>query len=548
MNKKIAPANNAEAEVVLRQDEMRSRVEKEGTGSWTVVWDSWRDDESSGGAYAAFASPDFRDHVLSSARWDLMKGDGRPGFSKSSEGGAPVTKYERYAHGDSVKPIIICQKMHGVVPDALLVSEEFRLLMNLWEDKGTGNYFSINDDGSKDLGIEVSPQTIRIRTPLLRRYQAAMQLDLLLFVDSIRYVRGFSNEKDFESLREDDHVINGGTVIFVGIGGSDNRVFSRVLTTKVLPAPPQEQSGIWPWNEPDTNYPDFIIGEDDAGNPICFSCDPEGTADYFDKNPNAPHYLTPVFFRKEVLKRYYDDPDLYSVDDGTLRCARAWSVQIDNHNSEIVMVFLGDLGRDLPSTHRDHWRAQNIPPVSEMSQTTYRRSFLGQFSDSPNPEHIFKNAYMNLQKVWTEAFGWGLYKEPNGSDKQVIQRVRIPLNETDTEFEEQVLALCKLMVELLNEREISQNLTKVKNERGISKLERFLTGDGYAYVDRDVAFLRRLQNLRSKSAAHAKGSDYAQLLTKELNGGSRTDLVTELMRDATQMLDDLATLRLDTGE
>ena len=97
-------------------------------------------------------------------------------------------------------------------------------------------------------------------------------------------------------------------------------------------------------------------------------------------------------------------------------------------------------------------------------------------------------------------------------------------------------------MDFLNEADITQGLSKVANEKGISKLERFLRAEGYADVDRDIALLRRIQNLRSRIAAHSSGSGGQAFLASELNGMSKREFVTDLMLQATQMLEGLAEL------
>lgn len=52
-----------------------------------------------------------------------------------------------------------------------------------------------------------------------------------------------------------------------------------------------------------------MIGEDEGGQLHRFNCNPNALADYFGGNPDAPHYLTPVFFRREVLQRYFEHPE-----------------------------------------------------------------------------------------------------------------------------------------------------------------------------------------------------------------------------------------------
>ena len=191
-----------------------------------------------------------RERALASGAWDLTKGQGFPGFSQHHENGEWVTTYERNSAGPNVEPLVIVQYMSGVLPDAYLISEEFRLLMNLWEDNETGNFFSVGDDGSKELAIVFEDRQIRIRTPVLRRYQAARQLDLLLFSDTVAYAETDERSEAFKHLNEPDHV-EGDSVVFVGTGDASfgkKRVLSRMLVKRVLPAPPQESSGIWPWD------------------------------------------------------------------------------------------------------------------------------------------------------------------------------------------------------------------------------------------------------------------------------------------------------------
>lgn len=537
--------NHDEVSDALRQLAERETSQTNGSGPWTVVYDSWNiASGSNGGRFAAFAAPSFRERAIQSATWDLTPGGGFPGFSQHSEAGEWVTTYHRNSDGPDLEPLVLVQEMHGVVPDPYLISEEFRLLMRLWEDKTTGNFYSISEDGSRELAIEFSGRQIRIPTPLLRRYQAARQLDLLLFSDTRVSVDTGEKPEAFDELNEEDHVEND-SVVFMGVGHIGlgcNQVFSRLLVKRLLPPPPQEKSGIWPWDGEDEEYPEFIIEEDENGRPVKFTCEEDKLANYFGKNPDAPHYLTPVFFKPEVLRRYYDDPNLYSVSDGRLSCGYLWGVQIDNGNPAAVMVFLGDIGRDIPSSHRDHWRAYNIPPVAKMSESTFRRSFLAQFAETENPEHLFKNAYLAIQRAWIERWGWGLYREAEGSDAELIQRVRIPLNSTDTEFEAQLLSLAKLLVDLLNEAAITANLPSIREERGIAKLKRFLEANGYEQVDRDIALLRRIQTLRSRIAAHTSGSSGEAFLAEELDGLSKPDFIEKLMREATQMFSDLAEL------
>jgi hypothetical protein len=54
-------------------------------------------------------------------------------------------------------------------------------------------------------------------------------------------------------------------------------------------------------------YETFIVGTDDEGESVIHTCDPDTLANYFGKNPAAPHYLTPVSFERRVFDKYYAD-------------------------------------------------------------------------------------------------------------------------------------------------------------------------------------------------------------------------------------------------
>lgn len=524
----------------LKQERMIESAFTNGDGAWTIVYDDWRfDNDDNGGRYMAFAQPRMHTKILSHGGWDFSKGDGFPGFVTNGE-------ETKYAKGDKLpefEPLVIYQHYYGVVPDELHISEEFRLLMNLWQDPKSGDYFEIKDDGSKDPAVRFQDKRIEVRTPLLKRYMAARQLDAVLFIDTRASVEYAGDVADFSDLEFEGQFGDELMYLSRSVGRlpiSDARVGSLVFAKRILPAPPQETCGIWPWDEDDAaDYPEFIIGEDEYGKPVKYTCDPDCLANYFGKNPDAPHYLTPVFFKPEVLQRYYDDSDLYTVSDGQLSCASMWGVKIDNGNPNCVVVFLGDIGRDIPAGHRTHWLSYNVSPTQRMSDVGVRRAFFGQFADSENPEHRFKLAYNQLQNSWEEHWGWRLHRKAEGQDAGVLQRLRIPVNDTDAELRAQLINLALVLVDYLNEKQVASYLSDAKGDKGIAKLKKFLTAQSYRHTERDVRLLQRIQGMRSRIAAHSSGSSGQAYLEEELGKDTPQEYIARLMTEATQMLDDL---------
>ena len=408
---------------------------------------------------------------------------------------------------------MIRQDHYGVRPPLRpALSEEFRLYHNLWTNDGA-KFVKIKADGSDEVAAEIGADSVRVRTPLLRQFLAAKQLGLVLRISSYQYVDDPNEEVQFGeivSINDQDGVSL--SIHVVDVMHDRQRPCSALDGTKVVPAPHQEKAGVWPFDEHEEVYHEFIIGEDADGEPMRHTCDPDQLANYFDKNPDAPHYLTWVFFRREVLKRYYDQPQRFSIRDGYLSCGSLWSLRLDNNHPDHVMVFLGDLGRDLPESERTYWQTFNVAPTGSPSETLFRRAFLGQWAKPQAPDLKFKSAYYRFNKKWHEQFGWALFKEPEPGDAHVLQQLRVALDDSQPEFENQVMCLAKVLVDALNETEILKQLpNKVKNEKGISKLERWMCQEQYPSVERDIEFLRRFQSLRSKLTAHRKGSEYTRV-------------------------------------
>jgi hypothetical protein len=489
------------------------------------------------GVYCALSDPERRGQALASPSWDLTTTDGAPGFVRRYPDGVETTTYLPIASAEpGIEPLVLVRSFHGAHEATVELDQQFRLFHNLVYNPVDGNHLKPLDDGNELLAVKVEGNRISVRTSMLRQYLAARQMDLLLFIDS----RVHSTEPADVPERKDygtDCVT--GNRYYGKLLGSD-RYFTRYTATKVITPGPVESCGIWPFEADDDNYPEFVIGEDEDGRPVMHSCDPDLLANYFGKNPDAPDYLTPVHFRRDVLQKYYAKPELYSVEDGYLRCAGLWGVHIDNDHDDRVVVFLGDLGRDLPSAERDHWRGHMIPPDARMSDTNFKRAFLAQATEPQAVDLRFRRLYRKANDAWVTSHGWSLFREPKESDVYILQQLRLPLNDSSTEFEEAVTLLAKLMSDAINEKAVQETLeNKVANEKGISKLKRHLEGVGYPHAERDIAYLRRVQELRSKVTAHLKGSDYEKALTKNVGDLRGKDAISELLEQGITFLTDL---------
>ena len=401
----------------------------------------------------------------------------------------------------------------------------------------------VSDDGSKELVVRFIDEKVEIRTPILRRYQAARQLDLVLFTDSTVCTQCFVPIKTLNSLSFQEIIDDNLGRISMDVYPSISQNFenhSRLFVKCILPPPPREKCGIWPFKS-EQEYPEFIIGEDEDGTPIKYTCNPNEL--------DRPLRLTPVYFKKDVLQRYYDDSDLYSVSSSSLQCAQKWRVDIDNNNVSFVSVFLGDIGRRIPSSHWQHWLSHNISPIYSMSRPNMLRAFCNMPVDDDGLEYLFKHKYSELQKEWEQSWGWRLHREPAKQDAGAIKRLRVPLNETEVEFKQQLLNLAVVLVEFLNEKCIVKQCPEAKDEKGgISKLEYFLKHYSYPHVERDISVLRTVQSMRSRIAVHASGSNGQKYLDEQLNGKTTQEYFVFLLEKVVTMLDSLIAFAVDKAE
>lgn len=454
-----------------------------------------------------------RSHVgaaLERPDWELASGSGTPGFVTYCNGGEESTRYFRFGDEDALEPLVVHRSFHGLRPATLELCEEFRLFYNLHHEAASGEFVRFADNGDAEVIARINRGDVTIRRRELMKYTAAKDMVLALYVDRFRY--GFVTPplKPEEAI-EEDVATEISTYSFHRsdaeyIGYKHRNVFSRLLG-KLLVVPGAE------WGDSREaqarRYEEFIIGVDERGDDRLYSCEPDRLANYFGANPDAPHYLTPVFFQREVLQKYYADPSRYAVDDSHVKCASMWSLRLDNNHTRYVVVYLGDLGTYLPEKERPYWKSFNVRPDGRMSSTYFRRSILGEWADPVAEDHVFRDAYEELKKEWADAFDWPLYRELAEDDRHVAQGLRVPLSNNLQEFEGQVMALAKLLVDYLNDDAITARLREVpRDAKSIAKLELYLRGCDAAGTDEAIRFLRDLQDLRSTGAAHAKGKNY----------------------------------------
>lgn len=528
-------------EFILQLDVTGELLPTIGKDQWQVLYLNADDPPHRFGMWCALLDEEVAARAIGHDSWDLMIGDGKPGFSQSSPDGKEITTYHRFGSRDGVRPLVLYRSFLGAFAQYVEVDEEFRLYHDLAEDKAQGLLLAFDKSGREIEVVRITPSEVRARLKYLRQFQAGTRLHLAIYVDSGRYSQIALADIPVDERRrvETDGMVRWRRSVVKCDFREEYETFSRVLCKVILAPPDQDKAGAWPFEDDnDKREVAFIVGVDKEGNEVEHTSDPDALANSFGANPGAAHYLTPVDFRREVLAKYFAEPERYEVSDGQLTCLSLWSCQIDNDLGSHVGVFLGDLGRDLPYEERLHWRQFNVAPEGEVSETNFRRSFLAQFTDAQAPDLTFRHEYADIMRDWERVQGWPLFLHPSPGDAHLLKTVRVPVTNSQVELDEQVGLLAKLLVDSLNEKELAARAGVLEEgTKGIGKLAGFLEATQFPERQAIIQLLRDLQTLRSTGSAHRKGSAYEKIIAKlGVDPTRKPDAIRRLLEAATAAL------------
>ncbi len=509
-----------------------------------TVYRTYQNDYSNGGIYCALIPSAQIGKALSAVTWDLRMDEGRPGTVEYSDDDPQRVEYLRYGDENGIEPLAISRKFHGLRADYWEISEEFRLFHNLYHDSAKNEYIKFDDAGNETKVAVVEQDRICIRLKEIRQFLAVKEMHLSVQFECVEYSGYTLEELSMKKGRDEENTDLLTWSLFYGDTRDlhGRQTLSRLQGKRLFIPLPKSKSGFGGFAEEEAErHVEFIIDVDKNGDDITYSSDPNSRADFIGANPDAPDYLTPVHFRKQVLDKYYQEPGKYSVEDSILRCGTLWILTIDNHHDDKVCAWLGDLGRDLPYQEQLHWRSHNISPEGHMSETFFRRQILAQAMDSDRPEHLFMQRFQELEGVCQSHLGWQILQPLHPKDVHHFQALRIPATDEQRDFDGLVQSLATILINSLNLKRLNSLLSedqKEKLEQGsIARLEAVLASSNGEDATKHIAFLRQLQNLRSSSSAHRKGSKYRKI-SKQFGIESRglRDVFADILRQATDFL------------
>lgn len=273
------------------------------------------------------------------------------------------------------------------------------------------------------------------------------------------------------------------------------------------------------------------------------TCDPKALGTYFDKDNSRRHYLTPVYFKREVLLPYAAEPNRYRLSRSRLECLSLWGVDVSFSTQGLVEVYLGDLGERLPSDEWGHWLSYNVPPEGHMEEGRFRRDFLNQFASSPDVPRDLRRARVRAAEVSGRILGSPIWRALEGDIEAEWESMVGPVSDDTTALGPSLLLLTKALVDAIDPAPLKAFLGDVEpNELSLKLLGRFaerIGGD-----DLLVEPLRAVQEFRSRGGvAHLAGSGRRQALARlGIEGMSTLVAFDDVAGHLAKCLSDLADL------
>ncbi len=253
---------------------------------------------------------------------------------------------------------------------------------------------------------------------------------------------------------------------------------------------------------------EFIIGRNDDGTNKTMN--PKNAA------YSSSTFLLPVCFNKDILQKFYQKPEIYTISEGQSINGPGYNISYNNTPENSIMVYLGDLN-GLPIEELHYFQAYNIPcPKKPITEDRFRRDFMVEFTEPVELEHHLKKNLRLLNQYFQNQFHFPLFKLNRIEVKEYLKQIHIPLTREKKEFKDVILATNKVFVESISSVELKNlilNSDEFKGAKSLKVLEEFLRQE-FPNLTNSIKYLFYLYDLRSTLAAHLSGKAYKNFLIK----------------------------------
>ncbi|MFX1521448.1 MAG: hypothetical protein ACFFCD_16185 [Promethearchaeota archaeon] len=256
-------------------------------------------------------------------------------------------------------------------------------------------------------------------------------------------------------------------------------------------------------------YASFIIWDWKHQEEREWTSDPKKIGNYFVES-DYPFGTSPAFFKPDVLLKYRQDPSRYKIYDRQIECKGAWTLRYDINEEGQVHVYICDLSH-LPFQEQLYWKSFNESPKAGISSRSFKTDFEARWDDSYDPLRSLKNTLENFPQQDEQGNQCPIWKMANVSETCDLTFLGYVVTDSRKEWEDQILALAKIIVEGLNASYINK-FAEVKSCRdkklgSIKQLGKVLECISLPSEDIKIIIdtLNELWLLRSAIVAHSGG-------------------------------------------
>lgn len=510
---------------------------------WTIIarYDNTKDEEHYS-TISCFASPpkvDTKEVLFSKETWDVKSDFGIPYLDEDLNGEwCFYTDVKKEKEHVTLKPFVIRRNFSSYIPSRFELIQHFILFYGAFWVEDKKEYQTIEESGEiisiiKHNRNSEKDEVIYINTRYLRNYLSLTKSYLVRFHDHRRKSK-HNMPFDNKEFAYKDTMFSFRINVSNTSDFKDFISFSRLLGKDIIE----------PFNKPilrffdeteEQEYASFIYGVNENGENIESLCNEKSLSNY-NEDTGRVHFLTPVFFSKSVLLKYYSEPKKYIATSHNVECLCLWEISIDITIEGVVQVWLGDLGR-LPYKEQLHWKQYNVQPIGTISKHRFENDFEAKFSSpsiEESPIYHLINAYNELNVLTEKLFLYKIFLELTKDDTHYIKTLRIPLTEELLEFDQQILAMAKIFCDSLNIKlleGISKKKIGVEIKGTIALLSLSLEKIGISTdkVNLIVEAFQAIQSIRSAGTAHRKGGNFRKALEKyNLNSLTNENKIKEL--------------------
>lgn len=525
---------------------------------WIIVAQKRKNEKEDYFTFSALASinNDSIERLLSGNEWDIRLDFGKPIFYEEYNKEKNSIFYDSGTSSiiDEVefRPFVIYREFHGYIPNTFEIIQNFILYHNVFFVPEKNEYQRIDEETGEIHTVILVKESdnnfiLMVDSSHLKDYLAANETYLVRYHDNIRWETEDVSTiiaGNFKSIPVVGDSYNFELWIRTDIKKNDNISSSRLHGKDI----------VTPYTQPnryhthsfyeEKDFETYIIDIDEDGKNIESTCNDEMLSNYFTDKGTA-NSLTDVYFKKDVLIKYYQKPKIYIVTTSDITCLDLWHIPIDITEEDLVQVWLKDLGR-LPYKEQSYWKKYNVPPRGTITDHRWNTDFLGiPAIPRNNPIFDFNSVFENIQELFKQKFGATLFLPLKKEDHHIQKTLHLPITDEIKEFDEQIQGLAKMTSDSLNVKllqketgiKIGEKNDDKKVNGSIDLLQEFLNKyTTEEYIKEIIYPFRLLQDIRSTGTAHRKGSKYENKLKQhnlwDKSSHDKTKIIVENINSA----------------